>query len=219
MLRLLILVTFFISCKTEPIRQEIEVGKTIKITPSNFTGGDGDFNFLWSSPDGPDGNNSTFKIEGNVMLFTPDINGNYEVFLTIESINYNSIYEETFLFEAIGEKTLITEKINTSNSNINTKTNNNNKEFTENNKIKATKNYTYTIQVASWPNLEQARKDQILLRENGYDAYTEQFYIKSKNQLWWRVRVGNFSNKKIALDVKQKLSKLKGNDIWIDFIE
>ena len=59
----------------------------------------------------------------------------------------------------------------------------------------------YTIQVASWPTLEQARLDQIDLRENGYDAYTEQYYIKSKDQLWWRVRVGNFSNKKIAISV------------------
>ena len=64
----------------------------------------------------------------------------------------------------------------------------------------------YTIQVASWPTLEQARNDQISLREKGYDAYTEQYYIKSKDQLWWRVRVGNFSDKEIAIKIKNKLS-------------
>jgi len=218
MLRLLILVTFFISCKTEPIRQEIEVGKTIKIIPSNFNVSGNDFNFLWSAPDGPAGNNSTFKIEGNKMLFTPDREGNYEVFLSIESANQNSLYEETFSFEAIESKTNLTKIKTTSISNTKS-LENNKKEIQSDSKNQSKKNYKYTIQVASWPTLEQARKDQINLRENGYDAYTEQFYIKNKDQLWWRVRVGNFSNKEIALEVKNKLRKLKGNDLWIDFIE
>tara|TARA_Y100001960_G_C14547869_1_gene764213 strand:- start:244 stop:891 length:648 start_codon:yes stop_codon:yes gene_type:complete len=215
MLRIIILFVFFISCKTEPIRQEIEVGKTIKIFPSNFEGKDNDFIFLWSSPNGPQKSNAAYKIEKNIMLFTPDIKGDYEIFLTIESQNNNSIYEETFLFEAILKE----------NSNYNNKTISNKdylkpiNKVKEKNKINENNNKKFTIQVASWPTLEQARKDQIYLRENGYDAYTEQFYIKSKDQLWWRVRVGNFSNKKIAVDVKNKLSKIKGNDLWIDFIE
>ena len=54
---------------------------------------------------------------------------------------------------------------------------------------------SYTIQVASWPTYEQARKDQLNLNDLGYDAYLEQFFIKSKNQTWWRVRVGHFTDK------------------------
>jgi len=203
-IRLLFIIIFIFSCKTEPIRQQIEVGKTIKIQPSNFSINDKDLVFLWSSPNGPANSKPIYNIENNKMLFTPDISGNYEISVMIESANNNSIYEETFLFNATGVSK------------------NTNKPIQENNLTQTKKSNTskhkFTIQVASWPTLEQARLDQIDLRESGYDAYTEQYYIKSKDQLWWRVRVGNFSNKSIAIEVKNKLSKDRGNDLWIDFI-
>ena len=203
-IRLLFIIIFIFSCKTEPIRQQIEVGKTIKVQPSNFSINDKDLVFLWSSPNGPPNSKPIYSIENNKMLFTPDISGNYEISLMIESANNNSIYEETFLFNATG----VSKNTNKSIKEINlTQTKKSNKS-----------NHKFTIQVASWPTLEQARLDQIDLRESGYDAYTEQYYIKSKDQLWWRVRVGNFSDKSIAIEVKNKLSKDRGNDLWIDFI-
>ena len=146
MLRLLILVTFFISCKTEPIRQEIEVGKTIKIIPSNFNVNGNDFNFLWSAPDGPADNNSTFRIEGNKMLFTPDREGNYEVFLSIESANQNSLYEETFLFEAIESKKNLPKIKTTSISNSKSLVNNK-KEIQSESKKQSKENYKYGLQL------------------------------------------------------------------------
>ena len=203
LIRLLFIIIFIFGCKTEPVRQEIEVGKTIKIEPSNFSINDNELLFLWSTPNGPKKSKANYKIENNKMLFTPDIEGEYEISLMIESRNNNSIYEETFLYSASKNKDHISSTQGT-----------NYKETIKNN-IGSKK---YTIQVASWPSLEQARIDQIKLRENGYDAYTEQYYIKSKDQLWWRVRVGNFSDKRIAIQVKNKLSKERGNDLWIDFI-
>jgi len=203
-IRLLFILIFTFSCKTEPIRQQIEVGKTIKVQPSNFSIDDKDLVFLWSSPNGPTNSKPIYSIDSNKMLFSPDVSGNYEISLMIESANNNSIYEETFLFNASGISK------------------NTNKAIQENNLTQTKKsnkrNHKYTIQVASWPTLEQARLDQIDLRENGYDAYTEQYYIKSKDQLWWRVRVGNFSDKRIAIKIKNKLSIDRGNDLWIDFI-
>ena len=162
--------------------------------------------FLWSPPNGPKNSNSNYKIENNKMLFTPDTKGNYEISLMIESSTNNSIYEATFLFFANDENQENKTKSSTTNIKKESKKNN------------ITNSKKYTIQVASWPTLEQARTDQIKLRESGYDAYTEQYYIKNKDQLWWRVRVGNFSNKKIAIEVKNKLSKDRGSDLWIDFI-
>ena len=203
MMRLLLILIFVFSCKTQPIRQEIEVGKTIKVEPSSFTLRNEEFNFLWSSPNGPENTTPSFKIENDKMLFTPDVIGKYEISLMIESLSSNTIYEETFLYNAIAS----------SNSSISYTTTTKNK----NDSINAHKN-KYTIQVASWPTLEQARNDQISLREQGYDAYTEQYYIKTKDQLWWRVRVGNFSDKSIAIKVKNKLSTERGSDLWIDFI-
>ena len=163
-------------------------------------------NFFWTPPQGPTDNSSKFRIQNNKMLFTPNEQGEYEITLTIESISNNTLYEETFLFFAF--QTENQKKSYNSNASL---------------KVENDKNSTtskkYTIQVASWPTLEQARNDQILLREQGYDAYTEQYYVKSKDQLWWRVRVGNFTEKKIAIQIKNKLAKGRGNDLWIDFIE
>ena len=201
---IIILFVFFISCKTEPIRQEIEIGKTIKIEPSNFSLTDKELNFFWTSPQGPNKNSSQYKIQNNKMLFTPTDIGEYEISLTVESTSNNTLYEETFLFYAFDSgnyKIKDKEKINS------------NSKKSDNSEKK------YTIQVASWPTLEQARNDQISLRESGYDAYTEQYYIKSKDQLWWRVRVGNFTDKNKATQVRNKLAKERGNDLWIDFIK
>ena len=46
-----------------------------------------------------------------------------------------------------------------------------------------------------------------------------QFYIKEKDQTWWRVRIGHFTEKTKAELTKKELSKIKGNDLWIDFIK
>ena len=201
---IIILFVFFISCKTEPIRQEIEIGKTIKIEPNNFSLTDKQLNFFWTSPQGPTKNSAQYKIQDNKMLFTPTHIGEYEISLTIESTSNNTLYEETFLFNAVDSGNYkIADKINS----------NSNSKKLDNSEKK------YTIQVASWPTLEQARNDQISLRESGYDAYTEQYYIKSKDQLWWRVRVGNFTDKNKATKVRNKLAKERGNDLWIDFIK
>jgi|TARA_B100001741_G_C16538883_1_gene593331 hypothetical protein len=202
MIKILLISLALFSCNVEKKIQEIEVGKTIKIEPTNFSSSDDELIYLWEPPKSPKGSKPFIDIKNNKMLFTADIEGEYEINLTVES-NGKSIYEETFFMNATKSKS--------------------NFISTKKDSIKDTKepipNKKYTIQVASWPNLEQARKDQIGLRDNGYDAYTEQYYIKSKNQLWWRVRVGNFSDKSIAEKVRKKLSKFRGNDIWIDVIE
>ena len=91
------------------------------------------------------------------------------------------------------------------------------KELTD--KIKLKVQSSYTIQVASWPKYEQAREDQLKLNNLGYDAYLEQYYIKSKDQTWWRVRVGHFTDKTKAEIIKEALSKIKGPGLWIDFIK
>jgi len=206
MFKILFTLFFLFSCNVEQIAQEIEIGKTIKIKPTNFHNVQEGLNYLWKPPICPEGSQPIIDIKNNKMLFTADKEGLYEISLTIE-YNNDSIYEETFLLKAIKSSSGI--------NNLNTiKESNKTNIKPKNEDIKK-----YTIQVASWPNLEQARKDQISLRENGYDAYTEQYYIKSKNQLWWRVRVGNFSDKKIANKVKNKLAKFRGNDIWIDVVE
>ena len=85
---------------------------------------------------------------------------------------------------------------------------------------KAIKSKTrYTIQVASWPNLDQAVKDKEKLISDGYDAYIEKYTNEEKNIVRWRVRIGNFEDKNLTSKIKKELSSKRGKDIWIDKIK
>ena len=69
----------------------------------------------------------------------------------------------------------------------------------------------FTIQVAARPSIEQAKKYQEKLREQGFDAYTESLY-KDNKQIW-RIRVGNFSDYDKGKLVEQELKDM-GYDTW-----
>ena len=80
------------------------------------------------------------------------------------------------------------------------------------------KKLSYTIQVASWPTMERAGKHQLELRNLGYDSYIEEYHIKEKAETWWRVRVGHFTDKAKAEEVKKQIADKTGIELWIDFI-
>ena len=152
-IRILITFILFFSCNTEPIRHEIEVGKTIKIESLNFPFNDS-YTYLWSQPYGPDNHNSSYSIENNKMLFTPNISGNYNITLLVESFNKTKLYEENFLYTAIGEnKNIIIDY-----------TLNESKNDSRDKDTIITKEFYYTIQVASWPTMERAQKNQNKLK-------------------------------------------------------
>ena len=77
----------------------------------------------------------------------------------------------------------------------------------------------YTIQVASWTSLDKAKKDMKELINLGFDTYIEEYFDKKNNILRWRVRIGSFESKKLAIDVKKRLAKFRGEDPWIAFIK
>ncbi|SVD17012.1 uncharacterized protein METZ01_LOCUS369866, partial [marine metagenome] len=83
---------------------------------------------------------------------------------------------------------------------------------------KKNKNVDYTIQIAAWPSLEQARKDQLRLIEEGFDAYIERYYRKEKDAVWYRVRLGKFSDKNKALNVQKQIETILGIKSWLDVI-
>ena len=191
---------FFFCCNTEPIRKEIVVGKTIKIEPSNFdTKLNNNYNFLWSKPKFSGENTDKpmiFKIENNKMLLTPLVQGNFDISLTVESLNNTDLYQEFFSFQAIdkGVKNSKQAIISTNNS-----------------KIKR-----YTIQIASVPTLDEAKEYQKKLRNNGFDAYTESLTLKDKQ--FWRIRVGNFTDYNKAKEIEKLLIELK-YDTWFTNIK
>jgi hypothetical protein len=201
-LRFLLLFIFIFSCNTETIRKEIIIGKTIKIEATNFGSKNlsNNYNFLWSKPISP--NNSMgdmkFSIENNKMLITPYSVGNYDISLTIENLNNTNLYQETFSFYAIDnpDSPALTKPII------------NRIENKSSNKIKI-----WTIQIMSDPSIEKAKKKQAELNEKGFDAYTESIFIESKNQEYWRVRIGNFTNKQSGSQIVKSLNEL-GYETW-----
>tara|TARA_B110000495_G_C22959406_1_gene562322 strand:- start:344 stop:976 length:633 start_codon:yes stop_codon:yes gene_type:complete len=201
-LRFLLLFIFIFSCNTETIRKEIIIGKTIKIEATNFGSKNlsNNYNFLWSKPISP--NNSMddvkFSIENNKMLITPYSVGNYDISLTIENLNNTNLYQETFSFYAIDnpDSPALTKPII------------NRIENKASNKMKI-----WTIQIMSDPSIEKAKKKQAELNEKGFDAYTESIFIESKNQEYWRVRIGNFTNKQSGSQIVKSLNEL-GYETW-----
>ena len=199
-LRFFLIFIFFFCCNTEPIRKEIVVGKTIKIEPSNFdTKLNNNYNFLWSKPKFSGENIDKpmiFKIENNKMLLTPLTEGNFDISLTVESLNNTDLYQEFFSFQAIdkGIKNTKQAAISTNNSNIK----------------------RYTIQIASVPTLDEAKEYQKKLRNDGFDAYTESLTLKDKQ--FWRIRVGNFTDYNKAKEIEKLLIDLK-YDTWFTNIK
>tara|TARA_Y100000768_G_scaffold203514_1_gene153101 strand:- start:51 stop:659 length:609 start_codon:yes stop_codon:yes gene_type:complete len=198
--RFFLIFIFFFCCNTEPIRKEIIVGKTIKIEPSNFdTKLNSNYNFLWSKPKFSGANIDKpmiFKIENNKMLLTPLTEGNFDISLTVESLNNTDLYQEFFSFQAIdkGIKNTKQAVISTNNSNIK----------------------RYTIQIASVPTLDEAKEYQKKLRNDGFDAYTESLTLKDKQ--FWRIRVGNFTDYNRAKEIEKLLMDLK-YDTWFTNIK
>ena len=80
-------------------------------------------------------------------------------------------------------------------------------------------NNTYTIQVASWTSIKKAKEDMNELIELGFDTYIEDYFDNKNNVQRWRVRIGSFKNKELAIEVKKKLSKFRVEDPWIAYIK
>ena len=205
-LRFLLLFIFIFSCNTEPIRKEIIVGKTIKIMPSNFGTGNlsTNYNFLWSKPLGPNNLDTDFQftIQNDKMLLTPKVQGNFDISLTIENLNNTNLYQETFSFYAIEDidNPIVIPQQNSS-------------DISQKSKSDEKKIKIWTIQIMSNPSLEVARNKQLELNKKGFDAYTEAIYLEDKKTEYWRVRIGNFTDKETGLKVVDSLKKL-GYETW-----
>jgi len=202
--------TFVIlSCSEQQIWQEIESGKTIKVTSKNFKiNNSSNYIYKWSKPISKNGAQLDYKIEHDKLLFTPITNGEYQIMLEIENMTKEIVHEETFFFNVINESNQHYSSKNTSTDKKNSPIQ---KEVIINN--------TYTIQVASHKSIEKAKKDMNELIEKGFDAYIEDYFDNKNNIQRWRVRIGSFKNKQLAMEVKKKLSKFRGEDPWIAYIK
>ena len=196
--------TFVIlSCSEKQIWQEIESGKTIKVESENFKlSNSANYIYKWSKPISDSNAELNYKIENDKLLFTPISNGSYQIILEIENMTQEKVHEEKFFFNVINEKNLEESNINKADK-----------------KEEIIINNIYTIQVASWTSIDKAKDDMDELIELGFDTYIEEYFDNKKNVQRWRVRIGSFKSKNLAIEVKKKLSKFRGEDPWIAYIK
>lgn len=73
----------------------------------------------------------------------------------------------------------------------------------------------FTIQVSSWKTAKQAQLILHHFLDEGYDAYIQRVFLEDREEVWWRVRVGDFSS---VDEAKVLLTELgaKYPEIWID---
>ena len=228
---LIIIVSLLIAaCGSKAEPKFVDINKTQKVQSVESWETAEELRFLWTPPKGPKGNDSKWIINNDIMLFTPDTPGEYLISLIIENMSGDVLGEESFLL--VAEQSIEPEIIKS--STIDKPADVLIPIVVEEKKVilpsipqlaetsvkkKAVDNRPYTIQVAAWPSLEEARKDQLSLTKYGIDAYTQRIFIEKKNAYWWRVRVGNFSHKDQAIKVKNQIEDLRGNSVWIDRID
>ena len=236
-----ILFFIIISCGSSPQKKEVIVNKTVKVFSEKFHNQAENYTFKWQPPIDPNNNKTIFDLKSDMLIFTPKKIGTYKVSLSIEDIAGEIVAKEIFLFNAIQETTRVAllnseeKPIDVSNlqhEKYSNKKTSEEKQKATDEKIKVEKkiiprkktikktglNYEYAIQISSWPSLEEARKHQLELIELGFDAYTQRFYSKNNDAIWYRVRMGKFLTKKKAQKIKKQVEDATGIITWLDIL-
>lgn len=225
-----IILLFFITCGSYPDYQEVMVNKTVKVYSQDYHNEAENYFFKWEPPVGPSNRPVSFDLKNDMLIFSPKIEGDYEIHLSITDISHEVISEEIFYYRAIAETLEVAiagtkpERDIPTQSSVVKKPKNEiiilSKSPQKRTKQSAskTKNIRYSIQVAAWPSLEQARIDQLKLIEQGVDAYIQRNYRKEKDEVWYRVRIGNFSDKIKAQKMKEQIESITGVESWLDVI-
>ena len=73
----------------------------------------------------------------------------------------------------------------------------------------------FTIQVSSWKTAKQAQLILQQFLDEGYDAYIQRVFLEDREEVWWRVRVGDFSSVEEAKLLLTELGE-KYPEVWID---
>ena len=78
---------------------------------------------------------------------------------------------------------------------------------------------TYTIQVSSWPSLDAAKSASHTLQEKfGIDSYIQRAFFKDRDEIYYRLRVGNFQESKDAEAYAKEIVAMTHIDVWVDFV-
>jgi len=232
----LAILIIFTACGSNPDYKEVMVNKTVKVFSQNYHDEAENYTFKWKPPIGPTKNAILFDLKNDMLIFSPIMEGDYQIHLSITDISDEIIAEEMFYYRAIPEtlEVAITKakselEIAEEQSKIK-KLPKKNKPTIEKEKVsnptgkqgkkivKENKHINYTIQVSAWPTLELARINQLKLIEEGLDAYIQHHYRNKKDEIWYRVRIGNFTDKNKAQKIQNQIELITPAKTWLDII-
>ena len=233
-----IILIIFTACGSSPDYQEVMVNKTVKVYSQDYHNEAENYTFKWEPPKGPSKKAISFDLKNDMLIFSPEIEGDYQIHLSVTDISDEVIAEEMFYYRAIAETVEVAiakikpeeeilpppsvvkkpKKKTTPKARKKMSSKSSKKADRQSQGRKKSENVDYTIQIAAWPSLEQARKDQLRLIEEGFDAYIERHYRKEKDEIWNRVRIGKFSNKNKALEIQKQVESILGIKSWLDVI-
>ena len=237
----IIVLIILIGCGNEPQYREVIVNKTLKVYSEDYHDHAEDYTFKWQAPIGPNNKIVECSVKNDMLIFTPETVGKYEIMLSIEDISEDVVAKEIFYFKAIPETTKVTnvqpaivtkpnkssiiKKNPTTKSEKKLQSNQDNvkksKKTLEGIKQPIKQNIThgeYAIQISAWPSLDEARQHQLELIDKGFDAYTKKYYWQKRDEVWYRVRVGNFSNINKALAIQKQIESFTGITTWLDIV-
>ena len=229
-----------IACGSEIEFQEIFINKTVKVYSNDYHDNADNYTFKWEPPIGPTDKVVPFDLKNDMLIFTPKTEGNYEIHLSITDISDIIIARETFYYKAITDtiesnifedkklvyETDVSSKIKKPTEK--SKNKQNQKKKTNSKKSKKHKkkiskeisnNNSYTIQIAAWPSLEEARDQQLDLINEDIDAYIQRYYRNKQDDVLYRVRVGNFKNKTDAINFQKQIESIIQSSTWIDILK
>ena len=210
MKKILLCILVLVSCNNnQDINyKNIDLGKTQKVKVQGNYNSEYTLSYLWKKINGPENHNSERIINGNTMLFAPDIPGKYIITVSVQNSMGSVLGEEQFRYNVLNNNEYISSD-KPSIDNIIVEESISPTPSKPKNKISG-----YTIQIASWDNLENAIEDRNYLQSNGFNAYIKEVLVNGKE--WYRVRVGeNLSYNKCA-DLIENLRELTNDNIWID---
>lgn len=73
----------------------------------------------------------------------------------------------------------------------------------------------FTVQVSSWKTAKQAQKVMQQVTDRGYDAYIQRVWLEDRNEVWWRVRIGDFTSIQAARAMQQEINAVYPG-AWVD---
>ena len=190
--------------------------------------------------------NLLIKNSGKEMSFKPDMPGDYIFQLIVYNNNGKSIKENTYEFNINLSSNITINVDSTSVKNLNKNDNqenkvNKNKKISEkksknnksikklnNKKLELIKkklfsaneieslNGNYTIQIFSEKTQKDAEEKMLELKNKGLDSYIQKAYFEKTDQLWYRVRVGNFTSENEAKIAALEISGFTNFKTWVD---